>query len=573
MPEDKSKKKGSQAEIFDEGTGRYPGDTNFQKWGFDLHPVVAPVAGGVVILFIVLTLANKEQASKVFNATLNGIANYGGWFYILVANIFLGLILYFAFSKFGRIRLGGQDAKPEFSTFAWFAMLLSAGMGIGLMFWSVGEPMWHFASPPAIFGSEPSSPKAAETAMTVTFFHWGLHPWGLYALVGLGLAFFAFNRGLPLTMRSLFHPLLGERIYEWPGHIIDILAVVADLFGLATSLGLGVSQVAGGLTFLTDRNDLPFPEGVGVEVALIAVITGFAIISVMVGLDGGVRRLSEWNLYLATIFLLFVLVVGPTLFILDSFVQNLGNYVASFPLLSFWTESFGEGPEDGSWQNAWTVFYWGWWISWSPFVGMFIARVSKGRTIREFVIGVLIVPSLISFLWLSATGGTALNLLINKIGNIPNQVFKYDEGAFNGVEVSKAMFVMLDNLPFTLLTSIVAILLVTIFFVTSSDSGSLVVDNLTSGGKLDSPAPQRVFWATMEGVVAAVLLVGGGLEALQTAAITTGLPFALVLLIMSYSLNRGLNVELSELEMAELQEAESEAEEYAQQRGIEAHNR
>lgn len=534
-----------EEEFLEETTGRYPGDTNIEKWGFDLHPVVAPVSGIIVILFIALTLANKEQASKVFNATLTTIADYGGWFYILVANIFLGLILYFAFSKFGRIRLGGQNAKPEFSTFAWFAMLLSAGMGIGLMFWSVGEPMSHFTSPPAIFGSEPGSPKAGETAMTVTFFHWGLHPWGLYALVGLGLAFFAFNRNLPLTMRSLFYPLLGERIYEWPGHIIDILAVVADLFGLATSLGLGVSQVAAGLSFLIEG----FPGTVTVQVILIAVITGFAVISVMVGLDGGVRRLSEWNLYLAAIFMLFVLVLGPTLFILDTFVQNLGNYVASFPLLSFWTESFGEGPADESWQNAWTVFYWGWWISWSPFVGMFIARVSKGRTIREFVMGVLIVPTLLSFLWLSTMGGTALNLELNNMADVA------------GAGVDTAMFVMLENLPLTVLSSIVGMLLVTIFFVTSSDSGSLVVDNLTSGGKLDSPAPQRVFWATMEGVVAAVLLIGGGLSALQTAAITTGLPFAFVLLIMAYSLNQGLNRELNELEAAELQQAEARREE------------
>ncbi|MFB6275424.1 MAG: BCCT family transporter [Halothece sp.] len=537
-----------EEEFLEETTGRYPGDTNIQKWGFDLHPVVAPVSGIIVILFIALTLANKQQASKVFNATLTTIADYGGWFYILVANIFLGLILYFAFSKFGRIRLGGQDAKPEFSTFAWFAMLLSAGMGIGLMFWSVGEPMSHFTNPPAIFGSEPGTPKAGETAMTVTFFHWGLHPWGLYALVGLGLAFFTFNRGLPLTMRSLFYPLLGERIYEWPGHIIDILAVVADLFGLATSLGLGVSQVAAGLSFLIPA----FPSTVVAEVGLIAVITGFATLSVMVGLDGGVRRLSEWNLYLAAIFMLFIIILGPTLFILDSFVQNLGNYIASFPLLSFWTESFGEGPENGSWQNAWTVFYWGWWISWSPFVGMFIARVSKGRTIREFVIGVLIVPSLLSFLWLSAMGGTALSLQLSNTADIAGAVQE---------NVATAMFVMLENLPLTVLSSLVAIGLVTIFFVTSSDSGSLVVDNLTSGGKLDSPVAQRVFWATMEGVVAAVLLIGGGLSALQTAAITTGLPFAFVLLIMAYSLNQGLNRELNELEAAELQQAEARREE------------
>ncbi len=351
-----SKRPDFEEELLEETTERYPGDTNFQKWGFDLHPQVAPISGGLVLLFIVLTLVFKEQASSVFNTTLNSIATYGGWFYILAANIFLGVILIFAFSKFGRIRLGGQDAKPEFSTFAWFAMLLSAGMGIGLMFWSVGEPMFHFTSPPPIFGSEAGTPDAAETAMTLTFYHWGLHPWGLYALVGLGLAFFAFNRGLPLTMRSVFYPLLGERIYEWPGHVIDILAVVADLFGLATSLGLGVQQVAAGLSFLIPAIN----EGVITQVTLIAIITSFATLSVVAGLDGGVRRLSEWNLYLAATFMVFVLVLGPTLFIFDTFVQNIGNYVARFPMLSFWTESFASG-EESTWQNSWTVFYWGWW--------------------------------------------------------------------------------------------------------------------------------------------------------------------------------------------------------------------
>jgi len=543
-----SKRPDFEEELLEETTERYPGDTNFQKWGFDLHPQVAPISGGLVLIFIVLTLAFKEQASSVFNTTLNSIATYGGWFYILAANIFLGVILIFAFSKFGRIRLGGQDAKPEFSTFAWFAMLLSAGMGIGLMFWSVGEPMFHFTSPPPIFGSEAGTPDAAETAMTLTFYHWGLHPWGLYALVGLGLAFFSFNRGLPLTMRSVFYPLLGERIYEWPGHVIDILAVVADLFGLATSLGLGVQQVAAGLSFLIPAIN----EGVITQVTLIAIITSFATLSVVAGLDGGVRRLSEWNLYLAATFMVFVIVLGPTLFIFDTFVQNIGNYVARFPMLSFWTESFDNVSNENAWQNSWTVFYWGWWISWSPFVGMFIARVSRGRTIREFVMGVLIAPTLLSFLWLSTMGGAALNLQLTNAANIAGAVEE---------NVATAMFVMLDNFPLTALSSIVGILLVTIFFVTSSDSGSLVVDNLTSGGKLDSPVPQRVFWAVMEGVVAAVLLLGGGLTALQTAAIATGLPFAVVLLVMCYSLNQGLSQELRELEMAELRDAEARREE------------
>lgn len=551
---DNGKNQDFEEELLEKETAYTPGSTNFQKWGFDLHPVVAPVSALIVLAFIVPTILYPEQAAEIFADVQNAIASYGGWFYVLVANIFLGVILIFAFSKFGRIRLGGQDAKPEFSTFAWFAMLLSAGMGIGLMFWSVGEPIFHFSSPPAIFGSEGGTPQAAETAMTLTFYHWGLHPWGLYALVGLGLAFFTFNRGLPLTMRSIFYPLIGERIYGIPGDIIDILAVVANLFGLATSLGLGVQQVASGLGFLIPIVPEAGAEGARtMQVLLIAIITGFATLSVIAGLDGGVRKLSELNLVVAAIFMVFVLILGPTLFIFDTFVQNLGNYVARFPMLSFWTESFGEG--QGGWQDNWTVFYWGWWISWSPFVGMFIARVSRGRTIQEFVMGVLIIPSLLSFLWLSVMGGTALNM---ELANLADMVGPVSE------DVSTGMFVMLDNLPLVLLSSIVAIILVTVFFVTSSDSGSLVVDNLTSGGKLDSPVTQRVFWAVMEGVVAAALLIGGGeqgLTALQTAAITTGLPFAFLLLVMCFSLNRGLGQELQELEMAELREAEAKREE------------
>ncbi|QDZ39806.1 BCCT family transporter [Euhalothece natronophila Z-M001] len=533
---DNGKNKDFEEELLEKETGYTPGSTNFQKWGLDLHPVVAPISAIIVLAFVVPTIIFPEQAETVFEEAQDAIASYGGWFYVLVANIFLGVIIIFAFSKFGRIRLGGQDAEPEFSTFAWFAMLLSAGMGIGLMFWSVGEPIFHFSDPPVIFGSEGGTPEAAETAMTLTFYHWGLHPWGLYALVGLGLAFFTFNRGLPLTMRSIFYPLIGERIYGIPGDIIDILAVVANLFGLATSLGLGVQQVATGIGFLFEA----IPTNVTTQVILIAVITGFATLSVVAGLDGGVRRLSELNLVVAAVFMGFVIIVGPTLFIFDTLVQNLGNYIARFPMLSFWTESFEDG--EGGWQNAWTIFYWGWWISWSPFVGMFIARVSRGRTIREFVMGVLIIPSLLSFLWLSAMGGAALNLELNGVADMVGPI---------GDDVSVGMFVMLENLPLVLISSLIAITLVTVFFVTSSDSGSLVVDNLTSGGKLDSPVTQRVFWAIMEGVVAAALLIGGGEEgliALQTAAITTGLPFAFLLLVMCYSLNRGLGQELRELE-------------------------
>jgi choline/glycine/proline betaine transport protein len=344
----------------------------------------------------------------------------------------------------------------------------------------------------------------------------------------LSLAFFAYNRGLPLTIRSIFYPLLGEKIYGFWGNLIDILSVLATLFGLATSLGLGVKQVATGLNYL-----FGFPDETIYAVALIGVITLFATISVVAGLDNGVRRLSSGNLYLAGIFMLFLIIVGPTVYILKAFTQNLGFYLQNLPQLSFWVETY-KGAEGSDWQNLWTIFYWGWWISWSPFVGMFIARVSKGRTVREFIVGVMILPTLLSFLWMSTLGGSALHLESMGIADIATVVEE---------NVSTALFVMLDNFPLTKVTSFIGVVLVTVFFVTSSDSGSLVVDHLTSGGKLDSPVPQRIFWAMMEGLVAAALLLGGGLTALQSASIATGLPFTIILIIMVYSLYRGLQQE------------------------------
>jgi len=391
----------------------------------------------------------------------------------------------------------------------------------------VGEPITHYMKPSPMFtGVEGGTPEAAQAAMAVTFFHWGVHPWAIYALVGLGLAFFAYNRGLPLTIRSIFYPLLGDRIYGFWGNLIDVLSVLATLMGLATSLGMGVSQVNAGLNYLFGVQISPV-----VQLVLIAGITGIATLSVVAGLDGGVKRLSEWNMGLAGIFMLFLLLAGPTVYILSGLTQNLGFYLENLPELSLWTETF----RDTNWQGTWTVFYWAWWISWSPFVGMFIARVSKGRTVREFVLGVMIVPTLLSFVWMSVFGGAALEL---------QSTGKADIALAVDTEVATALFEMLRSYPFTMVLSTIGILLVTVFFVTSSDSGSLVVDHLTSGGKLDSPVPQRVFWAVMEGLVAAVLLWGGGLETLRTAAISTGLPFTLVLLLVIYSLYTGLSHEL-----------------------------
>jgi len=506
------------ASYFDVSDRREPGRDNWKGYGFDIHPQVTFVSGALVTLFIVLTLMFREQADQFFQGALSAITINFGWFLILSANVLIIATLGFAFSRFGEIRIGGPDAKPEFSRFGWFAMLLSAGMGIGLMFWSVGEPIFHYDSPSPLFNVEGGTPEALQYALGTTFFHWGLHPWAIYAIVALGLAFFTYNRGLPLTIRSIFYPLLGDRIYGFWGNVIDVMSVMATLFGLATSLGLGVSQVAAGLDALIGT-----PTTTTFKVGLIAAITGAATLSVMAGLDKGVKRLSQFNMGLAALFLVFILVVGPTVFILSGLTQSLGFYLETLPELSLWTETF----RDTNWQGSWTVFYWAWWISWSPFVGMFIARVSKGRTVREFILGVMIVPTLLSLVWLAAFGGAALNLQAS--GAI-------DLVAAVNEDVATALFAMLEGFPLTAITSTVGIVLVIVFFITSSDSGSLVVDHLTSGGKLDSPKPQRVFWAVMEGLVAAVLLIGGGLTTLQAAAIATGLPFAIILLFMVWAL-------------------------------------
>ena len=522
-----------ETEYYEELVERKPGDTNFVKWGFDLHPQVALGSAGFLVIFLALTLIFREQAETVFQEALTFIGTNFGWFYILSANIFLIAIAAFGFSRFGRIRLGGQDAKPEFSTFAWYAMLISAGMGIGLMFWSVAEPIYHYQGPSPFFGAEANTPDAANAAMVTTFYHWGLHPWGIYALVSLALAFFTFNRGLPLTMRSVFYPLLGDRIYGFWGNLIDIVAVIATLFGLASSLGFGVKQVSAGMNFLFGTADETW-----FQVLLIAIITGFATMSVVAGLDGGVKRLSQLNVNLGALFLAFVLIVGPTVFIIGTFIESTGAYIQVLPSLSTWTESLS----GTSWQGGWTVFYWGWWISWAPFVGMFIARVSKGRTIREFVVGVVMVPSLLSFFWMSTFGGAALKTQIDGTRDVAAAVNE---------NVATALFDLMEAFPFTQVTSLVGVILVVSFFVTSSDSGSLVVDHLTSGGKLESPVTQRVFWAIMEGTVAAILLIGGGLLALQSAAVASGALFAVVLLVSIYSMRRAFREEMLIIELEE----------------------
>jgi len=536
---------GLQVELFHPESDREPGDTNIQRFGFDIHPVVFPVALVIVALFIAVTVLLGDQASAAYTALFNFIGENFGWFYLLAVNLFIVVLLFFAFSKYGKIKIGGVEAEKEFSDFSWMAMLFSAGMGIGLMFFSVSEPLYYFQNVPGFFGSEAGTGAAASAAMAQTFFHWGFHPWAIYGLVGLGLAFFSFNRGLPLTFRSIFWPLLGDRIYGWPGHLIDLVTVFATLFGLATSLGLGVAQVNQGLSYV--GGDLlglvSIPTNSLVQVLLIAGITGIATLSVAAGLDGGVKRLSTINLYLMFALLGFLLIVGPTVYILGAWVEGLGAYFGNILALSFFRGTLAPG---GGTVTAWTVFYWGWWIAWSPFVGMFIARISKGRTIRQFVMGVLVLPAMFSTIWLSTFGGSAL---FNSLQGNGAALATYNE-----LGQTVAMFAMLEQFPLGAVSGILATLLVVTFFVTSSDSGSLVIDHLTSGGKHDVPRTQRIFWAVTEGAVAAILLYGGGLTALQTAAITTGLPFAVILCLMCYTVYLGLSNEYEILESEEFAE-------------------
>ncbi len=535
---------GLQVELFHPDSDREPGDTNIQKFGFDIHPVVFPVALLIIGAFIALTILGPRFGLDVAGAytwLFNTIGDTFGWFYLLAVNAFIVVLLFFAFSRYGNIKIGGVEAEKEFSDFSWMAMLFSAGMGIGLMFFSVSEPLYYLQTPPSFFGAEAGTGAAAAGAMAQTFFHWGLHPWAVYGLVGLGLAFFSFNRGLPLTFRSIFWPLLGDRIYGWPGHVIDLVTVFATLFGLSTSLGLGVAQVNTGLSYVLGGEMLgvaSIPNGVIPQVALIAGITGIATLSVAAGLDGGVKRLSTVNLYLMFALLGFLLVVGPTVYIFSAWVEGIGAYLQNIVALGFFTGTLGAA--ENATPTAWTVFYWGWWIAWSPFVGMFIARISKGRTVRQFIMGVLFLPALFSTLWLSAFGGSALhNSLVGSGAAM---------ATYNDVGQTVAMFAMLQQYPLGAVSGLIATLLVITFFVTSSDSGSLVIDHLTSGGKHDVPKVQRIFWAVTEGAVASVLLAGGGLTALQTASITTGLPFAVVLCLMCYTVYLGLDNEYEILE-------------------------
>jgi len=508
-------------------------------FGFDIHNPVFAISGVCIVAFVFYTLALPEQSGALFTWLFSSVTKGFDWFFISAGNIFVLFCLFLIITPLGRVRLGGAEASPDYTYLGWFSMLFAAGMGIGLMFYGVSEPLSHFSSSMGgtavgedglrtdwapLGAAAGDQAEAVRLGMAATIYHWGLHPWAIYAVVGLALALFSYNKGLPLTIRSAFYPILGERVWGWPGHVIDILAVFATLFGLATSLGLGATQANAGL------NEL-FGVAVGptTQVLLITGITAIATVSVLRGLDGGVKVLSEINMGLAFLLLAFVLLVGPTLAILSTFGSSLLAYVEYLPGLSN-----PIGREDVNFMQGWTSFYWAWWISWSPFVGMFIARVSRGRSVREFLTCVLLIPSLVCVLWMSVFGGMAID-----------QVISDGYTAAQEAELPRQLFAMLDALPLAGITSLIGIVLVIVFFVTSSDSGSLVIDTITAGGKVDAPAPQRVFWCIFEGAVAIVLLLSaGGLKSLQSMVISTGLPFTVVLLFLCYAIFRGLRAEM-----------------------------
>ena len=512
--------------------------TQVGPFGLDIHNPVFLISGLSVVAFVIYALAAPAQAEAFFGWLRPTLTSTFDWFFLMSANIFVIFCLLLIVTPVGSVRLGGADATPDYGYPGWFAMLFAAGMGIGLMFFGVLEPAYYFGTPwgDAPLGTvrpftedgqliEANIEEARRMALAATSYHWALHPWAIYAVVALALALFSYNKGLPLSIRSAFYPIFGERVWGWWGHIIDTLAVFATLFGLATSLGVGAQQANAGLDYIYG-----IPSNVTVQVLLIIGITLIALVSVLRGLDGGVKVLSEINMVIASLLLFFVLFAAGAGTILTEFVAGLGAYAREVIPLS---NPFGR--EDTGYMQGWTAFYWAWWISWSPFVGMFIARVSRGRTVREFVICVLIIPSMVCILWMATFGGSAIN---DMIANPQTSAVKAN--VIDAYRPELSLFAMLESLPLAAITSTIGIVLVIVFFVTSSDSGSLVIDTITAGGKIDAPVPQRVFWCTFEGLVAIALLIGGGLTSLQAMVISTGLPFTVILLLMCYAVWRGL---------------------------------
>ncbi|WP_370514748.1 BCCT family transporter [Endozoicomonas sp. OPT23] len=510
------------------------GQDNIQIAGLDVHNPVFAISAITALTFIVLTLLFPAESKGALMGIRTWSIETFDWLFMFAGNLFVLFCLAMIVLPVGKIRLGGEGAKTEHSTMSWFSMLFAAGMGIGLIFWCVAEPVAYYTdwygTP---FNVAANTPEAAQAAMGATLFHWGLHPWAIYGIVALALAFFAYNKGLPLTIRSAFYPLLGEKVWGPIGHVIDVLAVLATIFGLATSLGLGASQAAAGLNFT-----FGIDNDITTQIAVIAGITVITLLSVARGLDKGVKVLSNLNMIIAAVLLVFVIIAASFTSFLGHFMGIMGSYAENIIPLSNWV-----GREDETWFHGWTVFYWAWWVSWSPFVGLFIARISKGRTVREFMVAVLLIPTVVSAAWMAAFGGAALDQVQGNVGQLSEGIS----------DVSLAMFQMLENLPLMEITSMLAITLVLAFFITSADSGALVIDYITAGGKVNSPIAQRMIWATLQCVIAAVLLYGGGadaLKALQAGSISTGLPFTVVLLFMCLSLYRALTNELKTGELS-----------------------
>ncbi|MEN2750769.1 BCCT family transporter [Psychrobacter sp. FBL11] len=488
-----------------------------------LMPVFIPTAV-VMVLLVIGASVNPQLASGLFAQVLGFTTETFGWFYMLATALFLMFIVILAFSPYGSIKLGPDHGTAQYNFIEWISMLFSAGYGIALLFYGVAEPVIHFATPPL---SEPQTIAAAKEAMQIAYFHWGFHIWAINGVVALTLAYFAFRHGLPLSMRSTLYPIIGEKIHGPIGHAVDVFAILGTLFGLATSLGISVSQINTGLNYLVPS----IPVNSTVQVIAITVITGLALISVLAGMDKGVKRLSILNMTLATSLMLFVFIVGPSVFILNAFMENTGSYLGNIVERTFSLQAY----QQGDWITSWTLFIFAWTISWSPFVGIFIAKISRGRTIREFIAGIMLVPTIFTFFWFAVFGDTALNMIM---------VQGY-ESLISEVQDNQAiaLFKLLENLPFTQVVSALAVVLIITFFITSSDSGSLVIDSLAAGGRSDTPAWQRTFWVVILGIVASVLLLAGGLQALQTAAIVSALPFTMIILIAMFGMWRALRIE------------------------------